>query len=67
MPGELVPILIVISICAYLGWRRYLHYQERIAALQRGSTPRRSCVRRTTPRKRNASEPLKTTVWAAWC
>lgn len=39
MPGELVPILIVISVCAYLGWRRYLHYQERIAAIQRGIDP----------------------------
>lgn len=39
MPGELVPILIVLSICAYLGWRRYLHYQERIAAIQRGIDP----------------------------
>jgi hypothetical protein len=33
MPGELVPILIVLTICAYLGWRRYLQYLERIAAI----------------------------------
>ena len=39
MPGELVPILIVLSVCAYLGWRRYLQHQERIAAIQRGMDP----------------------------
>lgn len=39
MPGELVPILIVISLCAYFGWRRYLSHQERIAAIQRGMDP----------------------------
>ena len=39
MPGELVPILIVISVCVYLGWRRYLNYQERLAAIQRGIDP----------------------------
>jgi len=42
MPDELVPILIVMIVCAYLGWRRYLNYQERLAAIQRGSTPSRS-------------------------
>src|SRR5262245_15642045 len=36
MPGELVPILIVVSLCAYFGWRRYLSYQERIAAIRQG-------------------------------
>ena len=39
MPGELVPILIVMSVCAYLGWRRYLNYQERLAAIRRGLDP----------------------------
>lgn len=39
MPGELVPILIVLTLCAYFGWRRYLHHQERIAAIQRGLDP----------------------------
>jgi hypothetical protein len=39
MPGELVPILIVMSICAYFGWRRYLHHQERLAAIRRGGDP----------------------------
>jgi hypothetical protein len=39
MPGELVPILIVVSLCAYYGWRRYLSHQERIAAIQRGMDP----------------------------
>jgi hypothetical protein len=39
MPGELVPILIVLTVCAYLGWRRYLYHQERIAAIQRGMDP----------------------------
>jgi cadmium resistance protein CadD (predicted permease) len=39
MPGELVPILIVLTVCAYLGWRRYLQHQERIAAIQRGMDP----------------------------
>ena len=39
MPGELVPILIVMSVCAYLGWRRYLNHQERLAAIQRGIDP----------------------------
>ena len=39
MPGELVPILIVLSVCAYLGWRRYLQHEERIAAIQRGMDP----------------------------
>jgi hypothetical protein len=40
MPGEVVPILIVLTVCAYLGWRRYLQHQERIAAIQRGMDPR---------------------------
>jgi hypothetical protein len=40
MPGELVPILIVLTVCAYLGWRGYLQHQERIAAIQRGMDPR---------------------------
>ncbi len=39
MPDELVPILIVMIVCAYLGWRRYLNYQERLAAIQRGVDP----------------------------
>jgi hypothetical protein len=39
MPGELVPILIVLTVCAYLGWRRYLQHQERIEAIQRGIDP----------------------------
>jgi hypothetical protein len=39
MPGELVPILIVLTVCAYLGWRRYLQHQERMAAIQRGMDP----------------------------
>jgi hypothetical protein len=39
MPGELVPILIVLTVCAYLGWRRYLQHLERIAAIQRGMDP----------------------------
>jgi hypothetical protein len=39
MPGELVPILIVLTVCAYYGWRRYLQHQERIAAIQRGMDP----------------------------
>jgi hypothetical protein len=39
MPGELVPILIVLTVCVYFGWRRYLQHQERIAAIQRGMDP----------------------------
>jgi hypothetical protein len=39
MPGELVPILIVLTVCAYLGWRRYLQHQQRITAIQRGMDP----------------------------
>jgi hypothetical protein len=39
MPGELVTILIVLAVCAYLGWRRYLNYQERLAAIQMGGDP----------------------------
>jgi hypothetical protein len=39
MPGELAPILIVVSLCAYYGWRRYLSHQERIAAIQKGMDP----------------------------
>lgn len=39
MHGELVPILIVMTVFAYLGWRRYLAHQERIAAIQRGVDP----------------------------
>ena len=39
MPGELVPILIVLTVCAYLGWRRYLQHRERIEAIQRGIDP----------------------------
>src|SRR6267143_5999000 len=39
MPGELVTILIVLAVCAYLGWRRYLNYQERLAAIQMGIDP----------------------------
>jgi cadmium resistance protein CadD (predicted permease) len=40
MHGEMVPILIVMTVFAYLGWRRYLAHQERIAAIQRGMDPR---------------------------
>ena len=39
MPGELIPIMIVMTVFAYLGWRRYLAHQERIAAIQRGVDP----------------------------
>ncbi|GEM_PF-6615005 len=39
MPGEMIPILIVMTVFAYLGWRKYLAHQERMAALQRGIDP----------------------------
>src|SRR5437899_719980 len=46
MPGELVPIfgtlipiLITMSVCALIGWMRYLKHQDRLAAVQRGIDP----------------------------
>jgi len=39
MQGEMVPILIVMTVFAYLGWRKYLAHQERMAALQQGIDP----------------------------
>lgn len=39
MPGEMIPIMIVMTVFAYLGWRKYLAHQERMAALQRGVDP----------------------------
>jgi hypothetical protein len=39
LAGELVPILIVLTVCALIGWMRYLRHQERLAAIQRGSDP----------------------------
>ena len=39
MPGELVPILIVLTVFVFLGWMRYLRYRERLAAIQRGVDP----------------------------
>lgn len=39
MPGELIPIIAVITVFSYLAWRRYLNHQERIAAIQRGVDP----------------------------
>lgn len=36
---EMVPIMIVMTVFAYLGWRRYLDHQQRMAALQKGIDP----------------------------
>jgi hypothetical protein len=33
------PIVIVVAVFAYLGWRRYLEHQQRMAAIQQGGDP----------------------------
>jgi cadmium resistance protein CadD (predicted permease) len=35
----MIPIMIVMTVFAYLGWRKYLAHQERMAALQQGIDP----------------------------
>lgn len=40
MSGEMIPIIAIITVFTYLGWKRYLAHQERLAALQRGVDPR---------------------------
>jgi hypothetical protein len=59
MPGELVPILIVLTVCAYFGWRRYLQHQERLAAIQRGMDPQTVLSEAETTSRKQGSQAAK--------
>jgi cadmium resistance protein CadD (predicted permease) len=35
----MIPIIAIITVFSYLGWKRYLDHQQRLAALQKGIDP----------------------------
>ena len=73
MHGEMVPILIVMTVFVYLGWRRYLAHQERLAAIQSGVDPKTILEQdekeKTERRERAPSAPrdhrLGSMIWMA--